>query len=194
MAKRLCSIDGCGKKHFGKGWCNAHYSQWRTYGDPLFYVKTPHGEQTKFFESVVLKHDSEMCLTWPFAENGRGYGVIWRDKKTMSVHRLVCEIANGPPPTPRHYAAHSCGNGHLGCCAKKHLSWKTPAENAADQILHGTANRGERQGNSKLTQDAVREIRSLAGAMKRRHIAAMFGVRASTITSIQSRKSWRWLE
>lgn len=37
MAKsdRICSVDGCGKKARGKGWCSAHYTRFRRYGDPL---------------------------------------------------------------------------------------------------------------------------------------------------------------
>jgi hypothetical protein len=32
---RLCSIDGCERKHFGHGLCNTHYVRWRRHGDPL---------------------------------------------------------------------------------------------------------------------------------------------------------------
>jgi hypothetical protein len=32
---RRCSIDGCGRKHFGHGWCQLHYGRWARYGDPL---------------------------------------------------------------------------------------------------------------------------------------------------------------
>lgn len=32
---RICSIDGCGKPHKSRGWCNPHYRRWLTYGDPL---------------------------------------------------------------------------------------------------------------------------------------------------------------
>lgn len=32
---RRCSIDGCGAKHFGRGWCRKHYMRHRTHGDPL---------------------------------------------------------------------------------------------------------------------------------------------------------------
>jgi G:T-mismatch repair DNA endonuclease (very short patch repair protein) len=32
---RICSVDGCEKKHKGKGFCINHYNQWYKYGDPL---------------------------------------------------------------------------------------------------------------------------------------------------------------
>lgn len=35
MADRLCSIDECERVHYGRGYCQMHYSRWRTHGDPL---------------------------------------------------------------------------------------------------------------------------------------------------------------
>lgn len=35
MAQRTCSIDGCEKPHFGRGWCEMHYRRWYEHGDPL---------------------------------------------------------------------------------------------------------------------------------------------------------------
>lgn len=30
-----CSIEGCGKPKFTRGWCSMHYSRWQRHGDPL---------------------------------------------------------------------------------------------------------------------------------------------------------------
>ncbi len=37
MAKpiRYCSIEGCEKRCYGRGWCSAHYSRWKRNGHPL---------------------------------------------------------------------------------------------------------------------------------------------------------------
>ncbi len=32
---RLCSIPGCGRVHYGRGWCHRHYWRWKRWGDPL---------------------------------------------------------------------------------------------------------------------------------------------------------------
>jgi len=32
---KVCSIDGCDKKHYGHGYCNKHYQKWKIHGDPL---------------------------------------------------------------------------------------------------------------------------------------------------------------
>lgn len=31
---RKCTIDGCERKHYGRGWCERHYKRWRTHGSP----------------------------------------------------------------------------------------------------------------------------------------------------------------
>jgi hypothetical protein len=34
-SNRKCVIEGCGLKHYARGWCFSHYTQWLKYGDPL---------------------------------------------------------------------------------------------------------------------------------------------------------------
>lgn len=36
-----CSVEGCDRPHFGRGWCGPHYHRWRRYGDPLVVVRAP---------------------------------------------------------------------------------------------------------------------------------------------------------
>ena len=135
----ICSVEGCQKPSFGrKGWCNAHYKRWYRHGDPLG-GGTAKRELQSYLQEVVLPFDRDECLTWPYTKNGGGYGQIRVGYKKLLVHRIVCEEVNGPPPTPKHEAAHNCGKGHLGCCAPKHLRWATRAENQADRHIHGTA-------------------------------------------------------
>ncbi|MDQ0842413.1 hypothetical protein QFZ68_002093 [Streptomyces sp. V1I6] len=32
MAERTCTVEGCGRGHYGHGYCNAHYKRWRKSG------------------------------------------------------------------------------------------------------------------------------------------------------------------
>lgn len=188
---RVCSIEGCGKAVRKRGWCAAHYTRFLRYGDPLG-GSTRKGEASAFLESTVFSFEGNECLIWPFSTNSGGYGKVWHDGKTRDVHRIVCEREHGPPPTPRHQAAHSCGKGHLGCVNRKHLEWKTPRENEADKFIHGTSARGGRNAAAKLTESQVLEIR--ASVKPERELAEEFGISKAQVSAIRTRKKWAWLK
>lgn len=192
---KLCSIDGCGRKFLARGFCRRHYYSQVQYGDPLAsnILQTSYGEPRKFYEEVVLTYDGDECLIWPFARLDRGYAMMRTRGRSNRASKVLCEDVNGPPPSPKHEAAHSCGNGHLGCVTKKHLSWKTPSENQADRVIHGTDSRGEKNGYSKLDQDKVREICALKGSLTNRQIAKNYGISTTTVSEIQLGRSWKWL-
>ena len=186
-----CSIPVCDRQRYCKGYCIAHYRRLRIYGDPLG-GGTPLGEPMRFIHEVAVHHTGNECLQWPFGKS-QGYGRVWIDDKMVLVHRYVCELVHGAPPTPDHVAAHSCGKGHEGCISPRHLDWKTHAENKADELLHGTRNRGERQGQAKLTEAEAREILALRGVESQSKLAARFGVSQAAVGYIHMGRNWAWL-
>jgi hypothetical protein len=188
----ICSIPDCGKPHDAKGYCSSHYTRMRRHGDPLG-GGTSIGDPLRFIHEVALVHTSEDCLLWPYGKNRDGYGKIRIDGKKFVVSRYVCQLVRGEPPTPDHEASHSCGRGHLGCISPEHLGWKTPAENQADRLVHGTHSRGERCGRAKLTEAAVREILALKGKETQLNLAEMFGVSKTAVGSIHTGRNWAWL-
>lgn len=190
---RLCSIPGCGKTHKGKGFCASHYKRLRLHGDPLGGGVSPE-EPRRFYHEVVLQYDGDDCLIWPYTRNGCGYGRIQRNGKRREVHRVLCEDTKGPPPTPKHESAHSCGKGHLGCVTKGHLSWKTHKENNDDKLAHGTHNRGERHPLAKLTEAEARQILNLKGKERQVDIAKRFGISKTQVSAIQTGQKWQWLQ
>lgn len=133
-----CSIDGCGRGVVAKGWCMMHYRRNYKHGDPTARVTPANGEALRYFSGVVAAYQGEECLIWPFSKDKYGYGQIMMEGKRKIVSRLSCEIENGPPPSQNLDAAHSCGNGHLGCCSRRHMRWATRKENVADAKAHGT--------------------------------------------------------
>lgn len=169
-----------------------HYRRWQRHGDPLG-GRIHDGEPRRFIHEVVLAHEGDECILWPFGRHPSGYGQVYFDGRMGQTHRVVCKLAHGEPPTPRHYAAHSCGKGHEGCVSPRHLSWKTPVENAADKLMHGTHNRGERHYNAKLTEADVRQIIALKGTASERLIAERFSVAPQTVHSIYIGQSWSWV-
>lgn len=172
-----------------------HYQRWQRHSDPAVRLSTVGRRRAqRFFREVVLSYEGDECLTWPFARNKFGYGVILSEGRKQIVSRLVCTEVNGPPPTEIHEAAHLCGKGHEACVARRHLAWKTPVANAADRLVHGTDNRGSRNGLVRLTEDDVRQIRAMRGTASMSAIGRQFDVSAKSISQIYAGDSWKWLE
>ncbi len=188
---RLCSIPDCGKPHNSKGLCKKHYARFSKYGDPLFTKVTPGGYIQDFFETVVCTYEGDECLMWPYSVTPGGYASFWHGGRTNSVHRVLCAKVHGPPPL-HHHAAHSCGNGHLGCVNKNHLSWKSVKENSKDKIVHGTQQRGQKNGNSKLTEADAMAIISAEG-VPQNILAKQYGVTQALVSKIRRREMWKHL-
>lgn len=185
-----CPVPGCIKDARSGGMCQAHYDRKRRHGDPLGGGTSPGA--TEAWLDAHQDHDGDDCLVWPFSHNGVGYGQATIQGRATTAHREMCLRRNGPPPSPAHEAAHTCGQGAKGCCNPKHLVWKTRAENQEDRLSHGTDNRGERHYGAKLTAADVVAIRNAHGAMHK-DLAEEYGVGRSTITAIITRQTWAWL-
>jgi hypothetical protein len=133
-----------------------------------------------------VSHQGTDCLKWPL-KGSNGYGVFGYMGETHYAHRYMCELVNGPAPSPDHEAAHSCGRGQHGCVNPRHLSWKTKSENQADRAQHGTKASGPR---GKITQRIADDIRDLAGHVPQREIAERFGVSRANVSLIINGKTW----
>jgi DNA-binding XRE family transcriptional regulator len=187
-----CSADDCSKTPFRRGLCAMHYSRLLRRGE---LNPTPRKAANGSVALWIEEHagfSGDECLVWPFATFSNGYGAVNDDPRGRVASRVMCWRAHGAPPTPEHEAAHSCGNGHLGCVHQGHLSWKIPVVNAEDKIAHGTVNGGARNGGAKLTEDRVRHVRQMLGnGYSQQLIAKWMGVSRSTITRIATGVSWR---
>jgi hypothetical protein len=191
---KACSVGGCHKnahQHSNgrKGLCVSHYKRLLRHGDPLG-GGTPMGEPMRFIREIAVPYRGDECLIWPFGKWSNGYGVLNRRGPNIGAHRFICRLVNGEPPDITYDAAHSFGNGHLGCVNHRHLSWKTRSENLADRLLHGTHDRGERSVNAKLTDDNAKEILSLRGTISQTKIAKKFGVSQTCVSMIHRRLTW----
>lgn len=116
------------------------------------------------------------CLIWPFCRDGRvGRGRLGVGGIQYWAHRLMCELAHGKPPSPKHQARHSCGNGHLGCVNPKHLSWATNSENQSDRRQHGTQ-KGAKGSRATITPADIAEIQAKRGIETQMSMAKRLGV------------------
>jgi hypothetical protein len=160
--KQRCCILGCENSSEGRGLCHKHLSYFRRHGKLDQFPK-----RQNILDWLKERRDcpdGDQCLIWPFARYNKGYGnVTFLDaagvKHSTGAHRMMCRLAHGEPPTPKHEVAHSCGNGFGGCVNPHHLRWDTWTGNYADKIKHGTDQYGERNPRSKLTRAIARDIR-----------------------------------
>lgn len=74
----------------------------------------------------------------------------------LHVNRAVCQTFHGNPPSKKHEAAHLDGRTENN--RPENLAWKTPTENAADKVRHGTAPIGARNAMARLNEAVVAEI------------------------------------
>lgn len=154
--------------------------------------RSPNGAPMRFILEVALRCSSDDCLTWPFNRPAGTYGKIRRGTVKLAAHRVVCEMAHGEPPTPGHHAAHTCGNGHLGCVNPHHLKWKTPSENNLDKLIHGTMANGARNGGAKLTEEqALRIRRREIGQVDAKRV---FGISKTQYYSIARGDTWSHIQ
>lgn len=130
------------------------------------------------------------CLIFPFSRNNEtGYGTFGYLGKQHYAHRFMCELVHGPAPSPKHYAVHSCGNGHDACVHPKHVAWDTSDANASDRVFHG---RQTQPGASraKLTQELADQIRDLKGHMSQYDIARDYNISRENVARIHRGVAW----
>lgn len=150
------------------------------------------GEPLAYFLAHV-DNDTEDCILWPYNTNKRGYGYIWLDNRSQGVHVLACERRHGPRLSGTH-AAHVPVICHQPACFNpRHLSWRTAQQNAADKVLDGTNNTGERHGNAKLTWEQVAEIRAryAVGGITQQALADEYGSTQGDVSHILNQHAWK---
>lgn len=135
------------------------------------------------FENKINKTDT--CWLW-IGELTYGYGVFWFEKKTYRSHRFML-LLNGEIIPKNYVIRHKCRNRN--CVNPNHLEIGTQSENIKDMIRDGTQAKGEKHGQSKLTETQIREIR-LKFNNTQRELAKEYGVSQAQIHRIKSNKSW----
>jgi hypothetical protein len=124
-----------------------------------------------------VSHQGDACLIWPFGRDRRiNRGSLGYKGTRYWAHRLMCEMAHGAPPTPKHQAAHNCGKGHYCCVNPRHLEWKTNTQNQLDRAVNGNALRNPHGPGGALSDEQKAGIMALKGKMPQTKIAAKFGV------------------
>ena len=125
---------------------------------------------------------------WPWtghttASRGGGtrYGAIRVGSTMQKAHRVAWALSHGPIPAGQ-VVRHKCDNSI--CCNPNHLELGTQADNIRDREERGRGVRlcGARHARAKLTEQQVREIRSLKGeGQSIRSLGRRYGVSSYAI-------------
>lgn len=196
MAVRFkpCAVDGCnGNAHSdasgATGLCGAHYQRKRNHGS-VYGGRVSPGDLILWIEAHVT-HDQDECLLWPYCTQASGYGRIAYQGKQRGAHEVMCELAHGQKPSAAFEVAHGCGNPT--CVNPRHLRWDTRSGNHADKKEHGTLRYGEKQPNSRLTEDQVIWMRRNFGRLTKAEMARQLGVSYMTASFAIRGRNWSHL-
>lgn len=146
------------------------------------------------FESRVARADGDACWLWTAGKDRKGYGAISLDAKMHKAHRVAYQVHRGAIPAGM-LVCHRCDVP--ACCNPEHLFLGTHADNTADMVAKGRANREPRRVGvnnpaSKVTPDAVRQIRELKRrGVTGRQISRLFGIAESQVSNIVHGRHWR---
>ncbi len=125
------------------------------------------------FDAKFIAIGTGGCMIWTAATTSDGYGYIRAWGRMERAHRISWVMHKGPIPAGLQ-VLHRCDNPL--CVNPGHLFLGTHAENMRDMAKKGRAASGDVNGNTKLTDIEVAEIRTMAGKMLQREIAALYGV------------------
>jgi hypothetical protein len=172
----MCSVDGCTKDTYLRGWCQAHYTRWRRYGNPETRRRLTGMPWVDRLAHSFLVGDG--CWEWQGSVQSEGYGTFYRGKN-MKAHRVVYELLVGPID-PELTIDHLCLN--KTCVRPAHLEVVTRSENIARK------NRAA-AGRPRKTPNPTAVPRELHGTLRERNkngetleqLAQEFGVNKTTI-------------
>jgi len=116
-----------------------------------------------------------------------GYPAVKLPRGTKRVHALVMEAFVGPR-SPDLFVLHR--NGRKTDVRLSNLRYGTPKENNADSLRHGVIKFGSERASSKLTEERVRIIRGLDGAIPDTKVGAVFGVAGVTVGNVRRGEMW----
>jgi hypothetical protein len=153
--------------------------------------------ESLFWKRVQVTDDDDGCWLWRGGMLSNGYGVLSIDYKSIYAHRYAFMLVDHLV-TSEEWVLHSCDTPRF--VRPLHLFLGNQAINMGDMAAKGRSGRytkphrtarGERNGRTRLTEDAVREIRRLRSqGMAGAAIARLFGTSPQNVCDIMSRRTW----
>ena len=149
---------------------------------------------TRRYNSVddVLRNTKRngSCMEWQGGVNKEGYAACaaYGLFSSQLLHREVFALVKKERPP---VVMHACDNPL--CINPEHLFAGTPESNLLDKLVKGRQARGETNGNARLTQTKVNQIRAMRN--KRlctyQEIQNKFDISRATVWRVLSETNWR---
>lgn len=195
----VCTVDRCSRTVEARGLCNVHYRRQLEFGDPnggRARKEPPPRSATlrEAFEWYRPGTPPPARVLWPWLgpTTSQGYGQLRHRGHTYVAHRLSYQLFVGPIPDG--YVIRHRNDTPIDV-SPNNLEVGTCADNTADiwERDRGNAQRGVDNGQAKLTDDAVREIRYRREELGETYasIARRFDVTYFAIRAICLGKTWR---
>jgi hypothetical protein len=147
------------------------------------------GDSTARFWSLVQQGDG--CWLWLGHTNHLGYGIFPVRGRNVLAHRFAYELQRGPIPIGAH-VLHHCDR--RACVREDHLFTGSHRDNMAEMVSKSRNPRGERMGNTRLTDADAQRIRELhRQGLRPKQLGTMFGVAPAVIGNIVARRTWKHL-
>jgi hypothetical protein len=188
----ICSVPGCGCRHYQRGFCTKHFARWKRHGDPAITLRPWLNWSPEETFRHWMPDDPPISGCWPWRGRvgAHGYGLIGSRDRHLRANRVAFELFNGPIGTGL-VIRHTCDNPV--CVNPAHLLAGTDAENSQDMVDRGRQQRGSRHRQTHLSEEDVRQIRiwHSAGDRTKKELAGMFGISRSAVGLIVNRKTWK---
>ena len=143
------------------------------------------------FRDKVAPPDANGCHLWTACTNQKGYGKFWYMGRRVYAHRYAAGMVDWPPEIQ---TRHLCNVP--ACVNPEHLTFGSSADNVRDMVEADRQAKGTDNGNAKLTEEQVIEIRRryADGGVTHRSLGRDYGVAYSVIGKIIRREIWAHLD
>lgn len=149
-------------------------------------------DEDRFWSKVDIKGEDE-CWNWlACLDKKNRYGKFQLNYKSECANRCSLVLAHAVQPLNKTWALHTCKQNPK-CCNPNHLYYGDRTDNERDKVKDGTILKGETNGNSKLTEIQVREIREkyIPREYTLKILAEEYGVELNQISRIINNKLWK---
>lgn len=194
--ENLCQCRGCERQALHLGMCNKHWRRNKRYGSP--FVTKNQALRGLPVDQRFRRSYREMpngCWQWQAGLDADGYGLfsgVWNDVRYKRAHRFSWAFHSLSEIPKDMMVCHSCDNRR--CVNPAHLWLGEAKDNHADMVSKNRHNRphGDLSARAILTEKQVRAI--LSDSRPYGQIAADYGVKMTTVSSIKNRVSWAHVE